>query len=640
MSVLTFSNNVYIGATPAKAIYKGSTAIYYNMSSLFPSGVSGFYYDFSDQTSLFTDNSGSTPLTLPDTTVGMILDNSHLRILGPELVTNGDFATDTGWSKESWTISNGKATKTSGIAGSIYQSSPAMIQGNTYVITCTVSEYTSGTLTPFCRGTNGGISITANGTYTIRVIAGTDSVYAINFYANSTFAGSIHSISVKSISGSHFRQSNSALRPKWGRAPKTRRNLLSLGGTTLLTNSDGTSTIDNAPTGFTPPIDASFQRVTKLAVSTQFYAYRTSQLGATTGQTVMSCYVMPDAGCTEIGFHTDSTAQGRMRYNIATGVTTKGTNTADAGAISLGGGWYRVWSKTLGTAASITWNMVANTATTGTAASFVVGGHQSESAVLTNFQKTINSLDMTEQGVSSYGYTRPDRADDVLSTTVPANQTGDVAIFGRNGSWIESSKTYTASSTFALGPTTVTGLTAGLLSAVGDIVGLLAIGKTLTDSEKQLVLNYHKSRGAKEWLTSGSEIISNGTFDVDLTGWTNESGTSRGTSSWVSGTVLLSNTGTGNMVFFQVVPTIIGNSYLASFDAVALTGSVTARLFVGTNATNGNNLVLIAPSVPSTNTGIFVATATTTYVSAVAFGGTGPTATFDNISIKPLTAVS
>ena len=66
---------------------------------------------------------------------------------------------------------------------------------------------------------------------------------------------------------------------------------------------------------------------------------------------------------------------------------------------------------------------------------------------------------------------------------------------------------------------------------------------------------------------------------------------------------------------YQGVSTVIGRAYLASFDVLALTGTVTARLFAGTNATNGSNLVLIAPGVPSTNTGIFVATATTTSAS-------------------------
>ena len=118
---------------------------------------------------------------------------------GAELVTNGTFASDTNWTKETgWAISGGVASKTSGTAGSLYQGAAAMVQGRTYQIDFTVSGYSAGTLTPFCRGT-GGTGVTANGTYSQRIIAGADSVYVINFFAGATFVGSIDNISVREI---------------------------------------------------------------------------------------------------------------------------------------------------------------------------------------------------------------------------------------------------------------------------------------------------------------------------------------------------------------------------------------------------------------------------------------------------------
>ena len=295
-------------------------------------------------------------------------------------------------------------------------------------------------------------------------------------------------------------QASAGFRPKWGRAPVSRRNLLLIGGTAMLNNSDGSALIDNAPTGFTPPVDASFQRITKNVSNTQFYTYRTSQPGSASGQSVFSIHVLPDAGCTEIGFHTDTNAQGRMRYNLSTGVVTKGVNTADAGAVVLGGGWYRIWSKTAGVSATNIWTVVANTATVGAAASFVIGGHQSEASALTAYQKTLSAYDMTEAGVPSYGYIRPDRTDDVLTTTLTLAQTGDVAVFGRTGSKIEIGLIYGAGATFSLGATTVTGMSAGVLAAVGDVVGVLAIGRALTTAEKASTLAYFQARGAGAWL--------------------------------------------------------------------------------------------------------------------------------------------
>jgi len=107
---------------------------------------------------------------------------------------------------------------------------------------------------------------------------------------------------------------------------------------------------------------------------------------------------------------------------------------------------------------------------------------------------------MTEAGVPSYGYIRPDRTDDVLTTTLTLAQTGDVAVFGRTGSKIESGLIYGAGATFSLGPTTVTGMSAGVLAAVGDVVGLLAIGRALTVAEKASTLAYFQARGAGAWL--------------------------------------------------------------------------------------------------------------------------------------------
>lgn len=117
--------------------------------------------------------------------------------LGAEAATNGGFDSDTAWSKEpGWAIGGGVATKTAGAAGSLYQAAASMVQGRTYEIAFTVSGYSAGTMTPFCRGSVG-VGVTANGSYTQRLVAGTDSVYAINFYADASFAGSIDNVSVR-----------------------------------------------------------------------------------------------------------------------------------------------------------------------------------------------------------------------------------------------------------------------------------------------------------------------------------------------------------------------------------------------------------------------------------------------------------
>lgn len=118
----------------------------------------------------------------------------------PELCTNGQFSTDSDWTKEdTWAISGGVATKTAGVAGSLYQAAPKVIEGSLYRMKMTVT-LTAGSLFPFLRGTNSGLTISASGTHTVDVRAGADATYAINLFAGATFAGTVDAVSVKRIS--------------------------------------------------------------------------------------------------------------------------------------------------------------------------------------------------------------------------------------------------------------------------------------------------------------------------------------------------------------------------------------------------------------------------------------------------------
>jgi hypothetical protein len=109
-----------------------------------------------------------------------------------ELVVNGDFATDTVWTKNTgWTISGGKAHHASGSGTGTINQTVATI-GQCYDVTYTISNMTAGTLT--ISGPATGIARTANGTYTDRVIA---TATGIAFTPSLYFNGSIDDVSVK-----------------------------------------------------------------------------------------------------------------------------------------------------------------------------------------------------------------------------------------------------------------------------------------------------------------------------------------------------------------------------------------------------------------------------------------------------------
>lgn len=110
-----------------------------------------------------------------------------------------------------------------------------------------------------------------------------------------------------------------------------------------------------------------------------------------------------------------------------------------------------------------------------------------------------NGLDITEQGVPSFAYMRPDLDDDVLPTEL-AGGDYDVFIAGRKGCWVEPAVTIGTGGTFAIGPTTFTGGPPGLLAAVGDLVACVPVDRTLTQMEIDRLHAYYASRGAGPML--------------------------------------------------------------------------------------------------------------------------------------------
>ena len=124
-------------------------------------------------------------------------------LLGPELLSNGDFATDTVWTKGlGWTISAGVATCTTpGVTSSLSQPI-AFIPGRSYQMTIVVSSMTTSAILP--RGYNGasvafgiGASINTAGTYTRVRIATTADIFAID--GSATALASIDSVSLRII---------------------------------------------------------------------------------------------------------------------------------------------------------------------------------------------------------------------------------------------------------------------------------------------------------------------------------------------------------------------------------------------------------------------------------------------------------
>ena len=190
----------------------------FNVASLFKDGQQGFWYDPSKINTLFQDSSGSTAVTADGEPVGLVLDNSQGLELGPEEVVNGDFATDTVWTKSGFaTIDNGVLRiVTGGSASGAFQNITNI--GSLYKITVDVVVRSGACKVQLGSDATNSFIITSSGSYTFTVRnEGADG----NFFLvrNNACDADFDNVSVKEIKGNHGTQTISASRPTYKELP-------------------------------------------------------------------------------------------------------------------------------------------------------------------------------------------------------------------------------------------------------------------------------------------------------------------------------------------------------------------------------------------------------------------------------------
>jgi hypothetical protein len=136
----------------------------------------------------------------------------------------------------------------------------------------------------------------------------------------------------------------------------------------------------------------------------------------------------------------------------------------------------------------------------------------------------------------------------------------------------------------------------------------------------------------------GDNLVTNGTFNTDTTGWT----AANSSLSVVSQALRVAYVGASPRAT-ATITTEIGKTYTISFDAVGSTSNigylVRVGIFSGSDANYSSGNILAANT--GTYTAQFVATATTTYITAYSVGAaSGQYSDFDNISVREINPLS
>ena len=117
-------------------------------------------------------------------------------VLGSELVTNGDFATDTDWTINDWSISGGSLNG-SASTGIVFQNPSGVVVGKTYKVTLEVKSYTSGSIRIKFGGSSYSNVASQVGVQEFYIQAVSTGGFLISVI--SSFTGSISSVSVKEV---------------------------------------------------------------------------------------------------------------------------------------------------------------------------------------------------------------------------------------------------------------------------------------------------------------------------------------------------------------------------------------------------------------------------------------------------------
>jgi hypothetical protein len=375
----------------------------FNPLRLFANDEPGAWFEANDATTLFTDTAGTTPVTAPGDAIALQLDKSQGLTLGPELVTNGGFDTDTDWTLDAASsISGGVLSTTKANAGEIASQVIPISAGKVYFVQYTVLSTNGEIIVPRLSGNSASSAppTTTTGTFQAVITAVSDvDKFAFNVAATGVTA-TIDNISVRELKGNHRTQATTAARPLYALHPVGGvRNLLEYteefdNEVWIKNNATVTANATTAPDGTTT--------AEKLVENTATGEHGTLQaIAAPVGDKYFSMYVK---AAERDQFQL--LVPGTVAYNFD---LTAETATGLGEITAVGDGWYRCgfpFNRTTVLTQFYIRFLVGGTniyAGDGTSGLFIWGAQVEEGSTATNYQRVGSFLDVSEEGKARRG---------------------------------------------------------------------------------------------------------------------------------------------------------------------------------------------------------------------------------------------
>jgi hypothetical protein len=130
-------------------------------------------------------------------------------------------------------------------------------------------------------------------------------------------------------------------------------------------------------------------------------------------------------------------------------------------------------------------------------------------------------------------------------------------------------------------------------------------------------------------LELGPELVTNGTFDENIDGWTNST-PSAGNISFSAGQLLVERVSGGTSAY-QVLACVVGYTYQVLFNFTSVVSGLPRISATSSASTPGSGV-----TDPQATRFVFVATATTMYIHLGLNSGNGTSGSYDNISVREL----